>query len=61
MLCLTISDWHILPKGVREEARHIEINAQKIATLGGRVGMHPLRGLPYDAMMSEPDLYAVCA
>jgi len=38
-----------------EEARHIEIDAQIIAILGGRVGMYPLRGLPYDVMMSEPD------
>ena len=38
-----------------EEARHIEIDAQIVAILGGRLGMYPLRGLPYDAMMSEPD------
>jgi hypothetical protein len=38
-----------------EEARHIEIDAQIVEILGGRIGMYPLRGLPYDAMMSEPD------
>jgi hypothetical protein len=38
-----------------EEARHIEIDAQIVEILGGRIGMYPLRGLPYDEMMSEPD------
>lgn len=38
-----------------EEARHIEIDTHILRLLGGTLGMYPLRGLDYDAMMAEPD------
>lgn len=38
-----------------EEARHIEIDTHILHALNAKLGMYPLRGLPYDEMMSEPD------